>query len=103
MSNRQAYNPVGGIITTNSSEFQVIDTAKYGTEYSSDNRNIYNLVFKNIGTTEIFFKVNQGEKMPLGVGKSFSCGDYKVISLLIYNKAAKIQFSGFISEPYKEV
>ena len=102
--NQQALNPIGGIITTNSSEYQVIDINKYGSEhYQEDYKNVYNLVFKNVGTTELIFKVNKGQRMPLAPGKSFSCGDYRVTSLLIYTNAAKIQFSAFIGTEYKEV
>lgn len=103
MGHRQAYNPIGGIITTNSSEYQVIDTSKYGTEHFEKYREVYNLIFKNTGTSDLIFKVNKGEKMPLKPNQSFSCGDYKVTSLIIYTNAAKVQFSGFIGNEFKEV
>lgn len=99
---KQAYNPIGGVVTTNSSKFNVINTNKYGTEYAKKYRKVYNLVFKNIGTQELIFKINDGEKMPLSPNQSFSCGEYEVKSFMIYTNGAKIQFSGFINEPYRE-
>ena len=99
---KQAFNPIGGEITINSSEYEILNTDIYGTSYSTDFREVYNLIFKNIGDKDLEFKINNGQKMILRIDDGFSCGDYQVRSFKIYTNLAKIKFSAFMGESFKE-
>ncbi len=100
---RQALNPIGSINTTiNKDEFEVLDISKYGASYNSKYRKVSYLYFKNIGDSDLIFKVNNGEKMILQPNRAFKCGDIEVFSLKIYTQGAKLEWTALMNEPYKE-
>lgn len=96
----QALNPIGGYIITTQEETQLLDTNKYGTSYGSKYKEVVNLSIKNIGDTDIIFRMNKGEKITLKPNDSFISGEYKAYSLIIYNNNANLRWSAFIYEPY---